>query len=261
MRGNMRVTWYGTATVLVEAEGERILFDPFVQLKGGEHPNTIDDFLGEENIFVTQGNFDHLLFVPEFLEEGKSTVYCTKTPAETLGKYVEDTSNVVQIYPGSHIRIGKVKINVIKGSCRKHDKTKIFRLPFDKRFFGNLRNVWFLAQAYKEFTENGEAVVYQLEAEGKKVLVLGSMKLDENITYPQGADLLILPFEGRESQVKQAIDIVSRLRPKRVFLDHFDDAYPPVSNRVDTRPLKRMMDAAFPAIRVVKPSVGKPVEF
>lgn len=40
----MKITWLGTASVRIETEGERILFDPFVQLAGGENPNCIDDF-------------------------------------------------------------------------------------------------------------------------------------------------------------------------------------------------------------------------
>lgn len=36
----MKLTWLGTAATLPEAEGRSFLFDPFVQLPGGEHPNT-----------------------------------------------------------------------------------------------------------------------------------------------------------------------------------------------------------------------------
>ena len=41
----MKITWYGTASILLETEGERILFDPFVQLPGGEHIFPPDTFI------------------------------------------------------------------------------------------------------------------------------------------------------------------------------------------------------------------------
>ena len=47
-RENIKITWMGTATFLLEAAGERILFDPFVPIKGGENPGCIDDFLKEK---------------------------------------------------------------------------------------------------------------------------------------------------------------------------------------------------------------------
>ena len=48
--------------------------------------------------------------------------------------------------------------------------------------------------------------------------------------------------------------------PERIILDHFDDAFPPVSESVDTRGFKKLMDREYPGIRVVKPTAGKTVE-
>ena len=57
----MKITWLGTASVRIETEGERILFDPFVQLAGGENPNCIDDFWQDRTLFITHGHLDHLM--------------------------------------------------------------------------------------------------------------------------------------------------------------------------------------------------------
>jgi len=40
----MKITWFGTASILLESEGEKLLFDPFVQLAGGSNPNSLEDF-------------------------------------------------------------------------------------------------------------------------------------------------------------------------------------------------------------------------
>ena len=52
---------------------------------------------------------------------------------------------------------------------------------------------------------------------------------------------------------------VERLRPERILLDHFDDAFPPASREEDTRPFYRMLSSRFPQIQAVKPKAGKPV--
>ena len=40
--------------------------------------------------------------------------------------------------------------------------------------------------------------MYEVHAEGKRLQVMGSLGLQEDQEYPQGADLLILPFQGSE---------------------------------------------------------------
>lgn len=64
----MKITWLGTAAIRLEADGETVLFDPFVQLVGGENPNCLDDFLQDQTICVTHGHLDHMMDVPEFLD-------------------------------------------------------------------------------------------------------------------------------------------------------------------------------------------------
>lgn len=89
---------------------------------------------------------------------------------------------------------------------------------------------------------------------------MGSLGLREDTDYPQGADLLILPYQGSACLESAALETAARLMPKRILLDHFDDAFPPVSEHVDTRGFKVLMDREYPQIRVVKPTAGKTVE-
>lgn len=81
------------------------------------------------------------------------------------------------------------------------------------------------------FPEKGETAAYQIEAEGKRILLLGSMELDPDTVYPENADLLILPYQGKENMAEAAMEIVERLKPARILLDHFDDAFPPYPRR------------------------------
>lgn len=259
----MKITWLGTASIRIEAEGERILFDPFVQLVGGENPNCIDDFLVDDTICITHGHLDHLMEVPEFLDEdgaGEATVFCGSVAADTLSKLVSDTSNVVCIKPGDCFCVGKVRIRVWEGKHAKPGFWTGVRKLFSMRLVKYFRNALALGYLNPKFPEKGQTYLYELQAEGKTVLVMGSLGLKEKTDYPADADLLILPYQGSAQIEQDAMEIVRRLRPKRIMLDHFDDAFPPVSDRVDTRGFKALMDENFPQIAVVKPTAGKSVE-
>ena len=61
-----------------------------------------------------------------------------------------------------------------------------------------------------------------------------SMGMDETVDYPSAADLLILPFQGTGDPAKTVAPIVAALKPKRILLDHYDDAFPPLSSQVRT---------------------------
>lgn len=259
----MKITWLGTAAVRIEAEGERVLFDPFVQLIGGENPNSIDDFLQDETVCITHGHLDHLMEAPEFLDEesaAEATVYCGSVAAKTLSKLVTDTSNVVEVKPGTVFKAGQIRIRVWEGRHARPGFRLAARRLFSKRLLRYFKNALALGYLNRRFPEGGQTYLYELQAEGKTVLVMGSLGLKDEISYPTGADLLILPYQGSEYPEAAAMEIVERLCPKRIMLDHFDDAFPPVSVRVDTRGFKKLMDREYPQIPVVKPTAFKTLE-
>lgn len=143
----MKITWLGTAAIRLEADGETVLFDPFVQLVGGENPNCLDDFLQDQTICVTHGHLDHLMEVPEFLDpesDAEATVYCGEVAAETLSDMVENTSNVVKVRPGDVIRLGDVRILVMEGKHAKPGKSQVFQKLFSRRFCSISEMRWHL---------------------------------------------------------------------------------------------------------------------
>ena len=89
------ITWFGTASILIEACGQKLLFDPFVELNGGSNPNTLEDFEGVGDICVTHGHLDHLFFVPELVEGQDATVHCPAAAARTLEGFLEENGNIV----------------------------------------------------------------------------------------------------------------------------------------------------------------------
>lgn len=255
----MKITWMGTASFILEAAGERILFDPFVELTGGAHPGTVDDFLQEETIFVTHGHFDHLFYIPQILEEGDVTVFCTEYPARTLENFTDATGNVAALRVGDRIPIGGIQLRVLKGAHIVFDKRRAHETLSPSRIIRYAKNLPFLLYANHKFKDGGETVSYEICAEGKKLLLLGSLALAEDEQYPEHVDLLILPYQGSNDLESEAAKIIRRLKPKRILLSHFDNAFPPMSRNVDTRAFKKLMDEHWPEIKVVKPTYKKPV--
>ena len=80
----------------------------------------------------------------------------------------------------------------------------------------------------------GEVLAYRIAADGKSVLHMGSLNLDSSEEYPAGMDLLTLPFQDRSDLKNYALQFIERLKPKALYLHHFDDAFRPVSSPVDT---------------------------
>jgi len=258
----MNITWYGAASLLIESSGERILFDPFVQFNGGENPNSLEDFIHEEYICITHGHLDHLMEVPEFLyteTPGEATVYCGSVAARSLEEQGLDCSNVVLVRPGMCWKIGEIQLEVFKAEHAVPGWKTRLRTVMNPKMGKYMLNALFLASAKGQYPEGGETFMYELRAEGLRVQILGSLGLDREENYRPGADLLVLPFQGTDCPEKKALEIVERLKPRRILLDHFDDAFPPVSRTVDTRKFKQLMDTRYPYIPIVKPTAAKTV--
>ena len=160
-RDGIKITWKGTACFELEACGERILFDPFVELIGGDHPNTIDEFLHEDTIFITHGHFDHLFFVPQILEQSDATVFCTECPAETIARYTDETDYVAQIRAGQTIPIGKVSVKALKARHIVFDRHYLNRTLKFSRILRYLKNIPFLLYAGNNDLEREAAKIIE----------------------------------------------------------------------------------------------------
>ena len=75
----------------------------------------------------------------------------------------------------------------------------------------------------------------------------------------KGADILLMPYQGSSDLVTHARPVLETLRPRRVVLTHFDDAFPPLSSSVDTAGIMEMMAVEYPDIPVVKPVAGQSI--
>lgn len=255
----MKITWYGTASLLFDSGEDRILIDPFLTLKGAKNHPSLLSYIKEESILITHGHLDHLYSVPKIMANSDATVYCSAAPARTLEKKGVDGDQIVLIRPGDSLIFGSIKVKVLQGKHIEFDRKLIQKTLFNPRVFRHFSNLLFLGWNHPKYREQQETLVYQIEAGGKIVLVLGSLNLDEKTEYPKYADMLVLPYQGSSDLITQTLSIIERIEPRTILLDHFDDAFPPISTQVDTKPLKKFLDNKFPELPVVKPTAGKTV--
>ena len=258
----MTLTWFGAACFGLECGEDRILFDPFLELKGGSYAADPKALLQYDTIFVTHCHFDHLYTVAEFLdsEEADISVFCTKQCCDTLAEFSEDQSNVIQIDAGRSYQIGSIQINVLHRRHIEFQWRHIFDTMSPLRIVRYAGNLPFLFQANRFFREAGESIVFDINAGGKRIILLGSLALDPDEQYPEGADILILPYQGNNDLSARAKEVLARIRPKSVLLSHFDNAFPPLSRHMDLKPLRKLLDEEFPEIKAVLPTAFRPVE-
>lgn len=255
----MKITWFGAASLLLEYEQDSILIDPFLPLRGAENPAFLLDYIEQDSILITHGHLDHLACVPHIMEHADATVYCSKLPAAILEKKKVNGDQIALIQPGTVLHFGEIIVTVLPGKHISYDSRLIKNTLFNPRMLRYFPNTFALAVNNITFKEGNETLIYQIEAGGKRILVLGSLNLDENTEYPKYVDMLVLPYQGASDLITPALSIIEKIEPRTVLLDHFDDAFPPISRRVDTRSLKKVLTEHFPDLPVAKPTAGKPV--
>ena len=233
----MNLIWHGTASIEMVSESGRILFDPFIPLRGVDVPVSVEDYDGFTDIIVTHGHFDHIASLPSIVKRNpQSLVYCTQTPYNTLLKKGLSEKNLKQIRFGESLEVNGFSIQVFHGRHAVLPKASMQRISYAIKHPAR-GNLLYMLRESLMCRENDETVIYQIEADGKTVMLLGSMNIRDEEEYPAGADLLVLPYNGWEDNFPPAVRIIERLQPKRVVLDHYDDTFPPLTMPVDLAPI------------------------
>ncbi len=256
----MKITWFGTATIGMESEGNRIMFDPYIQMPGGEHPIDKAVFAQPKNVFITHGHVDHLSSVPELIATTDIVAYCGQVAATTLIKQGVSMKQIRTIHYGDVIPTGNINVRALKGKHVNFGPWLVFKTMINPRMIKYSQNLVKLAKMHKKYREGDNTFVYEIKAEGLRILLLGSLALDNRTEYPKDVDVLVLPYQGSSSLQRKAVKIIRQIRPKTVILSHFDDAFPPISRSINTRKFQLTMQKRMPFVKVIRPEAGLPVE-
>lgn len=251
----MEINWFGTASIEIKNQSGKILFDPFVPLTGSNVSTKIEDFDGFDVIFVTHGHLDHIVNIPEIYKRNKNIkIYCSRTPYKTLLKKGVPEKNLIKISVGQTIYVYDFKIKIYQS---KHAVLpKVLRLKTINSYLTspNRKNLRFLIRENKNCREKGESLLYQIESENKVITLLGSLNLRDDLEYPTNSDILILPYNGWNDNLPPAERVINKLKPKKIFLDHYDNTFPPLTTDLDISPVLKKFDNIKP-LKWKKPEI------
>ncbi len=251
----MKLRWF-TAAAFTLTEGETVLsFDPFLGLPlGTRWPDLNGGTFSEVSVvFVTHGHFDHILEMPMLLAGSKAPVYATATPCKTLERHGVPADRLRTIRPGDAVEVGPFRVTAYPGRHCRFDRPLIRQTVWSSRLWRHLPRALRLLRYLIEYPEKGETLFYEVTAGGKRIEIMGSLGLCPEADYPTGADALILPYQGRSDLQDYSLPFVERLRPKAVYLDHYDDSFPPLTADMDTNAFcRRLTDGGVPC-RALEP--------
>ena len=246
----MKITWFGTATLAVETAAGRLLIDPYFPEKSSPTRVARDAYAGYDDILVTHGHFDHIKSLPEILRSSPARVHCTAAPRETLLKLGVPERQLIQFRPGDAFAAQGMRVRAYQSRHVRYDRAILKRTLLNPRMLRYAANVPGILCGLLKYPEKGETVGFLIEGDGRSLYAMGSLNLDDATEYPTGMDLLALPYQGTSDLLTPALAIIDRLRPKAVLLDHFDDAFPPVSSAVDTSDIARSLSGRLPLYRL-----------
>ena len=236
----MKITWTTTASLLIESEGCVLAFDPFMEMPLDKpydepgRPELADLYRKADRVYISHGHFDHIYHFKNLYKGTDTQIFGTNEPVKSLLRDGLEQKQLHVIYPGYKDSFGPFEIEAYQGRHCKFDIPIIISTLLNKRTISNLKRIREIQALRKLYEENGEMLFYEIKAEGKRIQIMGSMGMDPETDYPEGADLLIMALQGRADQDDYAMQFVKKLKPKEIMLYHIDDSFPPMSSEVDT---------------------------
>ena len=245
----MRITWPGTATLLIESGQTRILVDPYLQPLG-ENRAAVRESLKTDvrGILITHPHFDHFHGLNRVLSicGGYSSEKSHKIPVYVCGRGMETArrcpypvEQMHEVHPGDELDFEDLLVRVYQGKHVKFDPGTVLGAAaraVRNRQAGQLLHLVRL----NHFFSMGEKDIFIYEilekASGKRAVVLGSAGDYMPSEILKGADVLVFPYAGRSDMAVYAERVIRTFAPKRVLYDHYDDAFPPFTKMEPAMP-------------------------
>ena len=218
-------------------------------------PGLADLYRHAGRVYITHGHFDHIYHFKDLYVGTDMPVYGTAAPMASLERDGLSKDQLHLIEPGYKDSFGPWEIEAYQGRHCKFDLPIVLKTIFNKRTVTNLKRLKEIQKLRKLYPENGEMLFYELRCEGKRIQIMGSMGMDPDTEYPEGADLLIMALQGRSDQDDYAMRFVEKLKPEKILLYHIDDSFPPMSGDVDT--LGFEINAKKAGVTSIRPEKGK----
>lgn len=258
----MKITWYGTAAIRLEENGESILIDPFSRINPKLERPSMEEFGDVDIVLNTHPHFDHLYHAPSVLNRTNAKIYGGRTMRDTLrnrGVNVEKKVKLISDYDVIKTRETSIIVHPAK-HCENDLPTRAKVLPRALTTF-QLKRGLTIEEVHKKFPMGEDVFAYKIKTEEMNVLVFGSSGVSENMSLLEPIDILIWPYQGREDMAEYSLEMIQKINPRTVILSHFDDAFPPITVSMDTKKFVDLMRKFRPDIKVIIPKYGKSMKF
>ena len=235
----IKLTWYGTYSIKLSCDDDKILFDPFIRYEKRNNTCFKENFLNTKNIFITHGHMDHTMDLYNLYKNKDVLIHTTKSVYERLIKEGFPTKKLHKLNYNETYNIGKINIEVLHGKHIRFDFKTVVKTIFNKNMIKYFRNLIPLIKASFKCKEKKEMVNYFITADNKKILFIGSMGINKKTKYPKNIDYLVLAYQGRSDLDKKLDIILKTINPKKVIITHHDNSFPPISSSVDINEIKK----------------------
>jgi L-ascorbate metabolism protein UlaG (beta-lactamase superfamily) len=112
----MKTTYYGQSTIMIETEGKKLLFDPFITPNPAAKDIDITS-LKPDYILVSHGHGDHVADLVAIQKDSGAKIICIAEIAGWLGKQGIEDAHGMNIGGGFNFDFGRVKmVNAIHSS-------------------------------------------------------------------------------------------------------------------------------------------------
>lgn len=253
----MRVKWYGTATLLIEGGKTRILVDPYLKKYNKDLPRIpMEEAAAADAAIITHPHLDHFADVGAFLAAGLKSIYVSQNGIRSAQKNNIPTERMCPIAAGDRFYIGDIFVRVFSSRHCRFDSPTLLQKMLSPRSYRHFFRVMKIVHQARLFPVNGDVFALEFSYAEKRLVVLGSVGMDKRENYPQGADLMALAYQGRQDLPRAIQPILKAFSPKAVMATHFDDAFPPVSSKVDVSGFTGAVQEALPNARAFVPVEG-----
>ena len=256
----IQLTFLGCASLKIDCGDVTFLMDPFIPtLASAEHQPTASHF-GAGVVLLSHGHFDHAIGVIELSRAYDIRVYCTNAAKRNLVRRGVSRALFHLIEPGDVIAFGDVSVRVYES---RHGSPDIgIMLGTLRRSFSSLSNFWDalrIGLTHLAWPDGGENVIFEIQAQGKRIVVVSTLGFLEDSLPQQGADILVVPFNGRSDPTDEAMKLVQAMQPRAVLLSHHDNAFPPITTDLSREigNFLNQMREKHPAVNVVVPAFNE----
>nr|WP_294793925.1 metal-dependent hydrolase [uncultured Mucilaginibacter sp.] len=223
----MKTTYYGQSTIMIEAEGKRLLFDPFISPNPAAKHIDIDA-LKPDYILVSHGHGDHVTDLIAVQKSSGAKVICIAEIADWLNNQGIENVHGMNIGGGFNFEFGRVKmVNAVHSST----------MP--------------------DGASGGNPAGFVLYSEGKKIYFAGDTALtyDMKLLEDENLDWAFLPIGDNFTMgVDDAIKATRFINCTNIIGIHYDTF--PVISIDKTETIEKFIKAG---VNIKLPAIGEEI--